>query len=244
MREFRPMAVLHADLVGPLPIGQNLQNQRGFQYILSAVDSATHYLWLLPIRHKTAEAVAAVLFDEIISRVSVPSAILTDRGREFMEEVAECLYKRLGITHLKTSVYHPQTDAKCERVHFSVHNLITKLVGEEHDRWPDLLGTVALAYNATIHSATGYSPHELFYTFAPACPLDALISAPALDPDSNADEFALQALEKMQEAAAFVRKYSGRQMGRMKTYYDASVRPTEFQEGQKVLLYDPRKKRG
>jgi len=32
-------------------------------------------------------------------------------------------------------------------------------------------------------------------------------------------------------------------MGRMKTYYDVSVRPTEFQEGQKVLLYDPRKKR-
>jgi len=141
MREFRPMAVLHADLVGPFPVGRNLQNQRGFQYILSAVDSATRYLWLLPIRHKTAEAVAAALFDEVISRVLVPSAILTDRGGEFMGEVAECLYKSLGITHLKTSAYHPQTDAKCERVHFSVHNLITKLVGEKHDRWPDLLGT-------------------------------------------------------------------------------------------------------
>jgi len=29
--------------------------------------------------------------------------------------------------------------------------------------WPDLLGTIALAYNLTIHSATGYSPHELFF---------------------------------------------------------------------------------
>jgi len=93
MREFRPMAVLHADLVGPLTVGRNLQNQRGFQYILSAVDSATRYLWLLPICHKTAEAVAAALFDEVISHVLVPSAILTDRGGEFMGEVAECLYK-------------------------------------------------------------------------------------------------------------------------------------------------------
>jgi len=33
-------------------------------------------------------------------------------------------------------------------------------------------------------------------------------------------------------------------MGGMRTYYDASVRHTEFQEGKKVLLYDPRKKRG
>jgi len=151
MQEFRPMAVLHADLVGPLPEGPNSRNQRGFQYILSVVDSATCYLWLLPIRHKTAEVVAATLFDEVISRVSVPSAILTDRGGEFRGEVVEMLYKRLGMAHLKTSAYRPQTDAKCERVHFSVHNMITKLVGDKHERWPDLLGTVALAYNATVH---------------------------------------------------------------------------------------------
>jgi len=66
MQEFRPMAVLHANLVGLLPEGRNSRNQRGFQYILSVVDSATHYLWLLPIRHKTADVVAATLFDEVI----------------------------------------------------------------------------------------------------------------------------------------------------------------------------------
>jgi len=66
------MAVLHADPVGPQPEGWNSQNQRGFIYILSVVDSATHYLWLLPLRHKTTEVVAATFFDEVISRVSVP----------------------------------------------------------------------------------------------------------------------------------------------------------------------------
>jgi len=162
MREFRPMAVIHADLVGPLPEGKNSRGQRGFQYILSVVDSATRYLWLLPIRHKTAECVAATLFDEVISRVSVPSTILTDRGGEFLGEVVECLLKWLGISHLRTSAYHPETDAKCERVHFSVHNMIAKMIDQKHERWPDLLGTVALAYNATVHTTTGYSPHELF----------------------------------------------------------------------------------
>jgi len=44
------MAVLHADLVRPLPEGWNSQNQRGFQYILSIVDSATRYLWLLRLQ--------------------------------------------------------------------------------------------------------------------------------------------------------------------------------------------------
>jgi len=157
MREFRPMAVIHADLVGPLPEGKNSRGQRGFQYILSVVDSATRYLWLLPIRHKTAACVATTLFDEVISRVSIPSAILTDRAGEFLGEVVECLLKRLGISHLRTSAYHPEADAKCERIHFSAHNMIAKMIDQKHERWPDLLGTVALAYNAIVHTTTGYS---------------------------------------------------------------------------------------
>jgi len=89
------MAVLHAELVVPLPEGWNGRNQRGFQYILSVMDSATLYFWLLPLCHKTAHAVATALFDEVICKVSVPlpSTILTDRGREFMGEVMECWYK-------------------------------------------------------------------------------------------------------------------------------------------------------
>ena len=147
------------------------------------------------------------------------------------------------MTHLKTSAYRPQTDAKCERVHYSVHNMITKLVGDHHERWPDLLGTVALAYNATVHTSTGYSPHELFYSFAPACPLDALVTTPMPEPASNADEYALQAVERLQEAAQFVCNYTGRQIQRMKERYDASVKPKHFVEDEEILLFDLRKKK-
>jgi len=232
MREFRPMSVIHAHLVGPLHEGKNSRNQRGFQYILSVVDSATRYLWLLPIRHKTAECVAAMLFDEVISRVSIPSTILTDQGGEFTGEVVECLLKRLGISHLKTSAYHPQTDAKCERAHFSVHNMITKMINDKHERWPDLLGSVALAYNVTVHTSTGYSLHELFYSFAPSCPLDAIVCTPASDPASNADQF------------AFVRDFTGKNIQRMKRCYDATVRPQSYTIGEKVLVYNPKRCRG
>jgi len=180
----------------------------------------------------------------MISRVSVPSAILTDRGGEFLGEVVECLLKRLGITHLRTSAYHPETDAKCERVHYSVHNTIAKMIDQKHERWPDLLGTVALAYNSTLHTTTGYSPHELFYCFAPSCPLDAVVSTPAPDPATTADEFALQSFERLQEAMAFVRDFTGRNIACMKKMYDSSVKPQSYKIGEKVLVYDPKKRRG
>jgi len=114
------------------------------------------------------------------------------------------------------------------------------MITDKHDRWPDLLGSVALAYNVTIHTSTGYSPHELFYSFAPSCPLDAIMSAPAPDPSSNADEFALQTFERLQEATAFVRDFTGRNIQWMKRRYDATVRPQTYTIGEKVLVYNPK----
>ena len=71
-----------------------------------------------------------------------------------------------------------------------------------------------------------------------------MISTPAPEPVSTADEFALQAFERLQEAAAFVRDYTGRQMTRMKQYFDSSVKPMSFADGEKVLVYNPKKKKG
>ena len=138
MREFRPMAVLHADLVGPIPVGSNQKGQHGFQHILSVVDSATRYLWLIPLRNKTAETVANALYEDVIARTSVPSAVLTDLGTEFTAEILERLCGRLGITRLRTSGYHPQCDSKCERAHYSVHNMMVKFIEKDFARWPCL----------------------------------------------------------------------------------------------------------
>jgi len=51
-----------------------------------------------------------------------------------MGEVMEYFYRRLGITHLHTSAYNPPADAKCICVHLSLHNMVTKLVREKHER--------------------------------------------------------------------------------------------------------------
>ena len=136
--------MLHADLVGPIPAGSNVKGQYGFQYILSVVDSATHYLWLVPLRNKTAEAVANALYEDVIARTSVPSAILTDLGKEFTAEILDRLYARLGITRLRTSGYHPQSDSKCECVHGSVHDMLFKSIERDFKHWPAYLPGICL----------------------------------------------------------------------------------------------------
>jgi len=122
--------------------------------------------------------------------------------------------------------------------------MITKLIGSKPDRWPDLLGTVALAYNSTVHISTGFAPHDLFYTFPSSCALDAMIDGPVEEPINNADQYALQATEKLRESFRFVQEYTGKQTEKMKSNYDASIKQRSFTEGSYVLLLSPRKKRG
>jgi len=87
-----------------------------------------------------------------------------------------------------------------------------------------------------VHSTTVYSPRELFYSFAAACPPDAMVTAPALEPAGSADDYALQALERLQEAAAFTHTVTAKEMQRMKSYYEASIKPQRFEEGTRYYF--------
>jgi len=241
MREFRPMSVLHADLVGPIPVGSNGKGQYGFQYILSVIDSATRYLWLIPLRNKTAETVANALYEDVIARTSLTSAVLTDLGKEFTAEILDRLYARLGITRLRTSGYHPQCDSKCERVHCSVHDMLVKFIERDFRNWAAYLPGICLAYNSSIHTATGYTPHELFYSFPPTCPFDAVVEAEQTEAVSNADQYVLEATYLLKQAFQFVYGYCGHVADRMKSNYDAAIKPRHFDVGSFVLVYTPPK---
>ena len=244
MQEFRPMAVLHVDLVGPLPSGKTSRGHTGFQYIMTVVDSATRYLWLVPLRRKTSDAVAAAIFEEVISQTTIPDALHTDRGTEFTNQVLQHLCKRLNISHFRTSAYHPECDGKCERTHYSLHNMLTKMLADNQSTWPDLLHLIAMAYNATVHVSTGHAPFNLFYSFGCSCPLDIMTGAALAEAANSADEYAYRAHNRLQQAFAYVRTETGKQATRAKKYYDIAVKPNSYKPGDLVLLYTPKKPKG
>jgi hypothetical protein len=67
-RVYRPLERLHFDLTGPL-----VSTKSGFKYILVVKDYLTKYVWLFPLKFKTAEEVAEKLVNEIICRFGVPT---------------------------------------------------------------------------------------------------------------------------------------------------------------------------
>jgi len=95
--------------------------------------------------------------------------------------------------------------------------MLSKLIGDNHSRWPDLLGPVALAYNSTAYVTMGYSLHELFFSFMPSCPLDAMTDTPLAEQADSADMYAFQAPNRLRNAFAFMHKHSGKQAVKMIT---------------------------
>jgi len=106
------------------------------------------------------------------------------------------------------------------------------------------LGPAAFAYNSTVHSTTGFCPHELFYSFRPSCPLDVLAETPDEDAVEMADEYALSVAERRWEAFKFMREFSSKQTERMRSNYDASIKTKSFEPGSYVLLYVPKVPKG
>lgn len=74
------------DLTGPLP-----KTSSGFQYILTATDYFSKWVEAFPLKSKSASEVAQHLC-AIIYRHGCPKRILSDQGREFVNEVSVKLY--------------------------------------------------------------------------------------------------------------------------------------------------------
>ena len=90
---------------------------KGYDSIWVIVDrltKSTHFL-LVDTRY-SAKKYAKLYFDRIMTLHGVPLTIVSDRGSVFVSHFWEQLQECLGISILKSSAYHPQTDSQTETV--------------------------------------------------------------------------------------------------------------------------------
>ncbi|XP_053092650.1 uncharacterized protein LOC128318789 [Pangasianodon hypophthalmus] len=90
------------------------KSARGHEFILVIVDYATRYPEAVPLQKATSQNIAHELL-LLFSCVGITKNILTDQGTPFMSKLMTDLCRLLQVKHLRTSVYHPQTDGLVER---------------------------------------------------------------------------------------------------------------------------------
>ena len=110
-----------------------------------------------------AHTMARVLYNNFFSVFGFPQKRLLDQGTEFTGDVIAAMCKLLGIEKIRTTPYHPQTNGSAERVHQTLQRMIGKLDLEKRRKWPEHIGSVLIAYNATRSLVTEYSLYFLMF---------------------------------------------------------------------------------
>ncbi len=104
---------------------------------------------------------AEALFRGWISRFGVPDQLTSDRGAQFTSEVWASLCTRLGIQHLLTSAYHPQSNGLVERFHRQLKDALrARLAGVQ---WVEHLPWVLLGLRAAPKEDSNISSAEMVY---------------------------------------------------------------------------------
>jgi hypothetical protein len=150
----RPLDRVHVDLTGPLPLSK-IKNR----YIMVIKDYLTKYVWLIPLKTKSAMEVAEAFVGEFICQAGIPGRLVSDRGNEFVNQLLVNISKVMGINRVSTTPYNPRADGFVENHNKTLKDQLFHYVDNlKQDDWDVYLPTVQLMYNTTVSLATGYTP--------------------------------------------------------------------------------------
>ena len=100
---------------------------------------------------------------EIFPRYGSPVQLVTDNGPENINRIMKEALESLNIEHVTTSPYQPQSNAKVERFHKTLADVLSKLVRDNEEN-RDLFLTQALAAVRFCENETlKFSPYNMIF---------------------------------------------------------------------------------
>lgn len=152
------------DLVGPFD-----RDQRGRQYLLTAVDHLTGWAEAIPIASKKAPTVQDAFMEHIVARYGIPTIIITDNGGEFINAPFRKWAEEFGVEHRKTSPYHPQSNGMTERFNGTIQKVLLRLTGGDERKWSKYLSEALHAYRIS-QGPGGLSAYQAVFGKRPRLP--------------------------------------------------------------------------
>eukprot|EP00253_Pinus_taeda_P025502 PITA_25502 len=181
------------------------------KYIIVAVDYFTKWAEAMPTYKNDSDMAYLFLFNQVISRFSVPREIVTDHGSHFQNQLMSELALKLGFRQEHLSPYYPQANAL-----WAYQTSVKTATG---------FTPFQLFYG-------------MESIFPIECEILSLKLAVELLPETSSLEERLFHLEHLDEQHRDAATMNEAHKKRVKTQYDKSVRPRVFFEGDLVLVYD------
>ena len=219
------------DFVTDLPPSRD-GSGRVFDSLFVVVDRYTKMAKYIPVlKTITAERLADVFIEHIVSQFGIPEGIVSDRGSVFTSAFWSQLCYCLRIKRRLSTAFHPQTDGQTERQNQSLEHYFRCYCNYLQDDWVQKAPLAEFAYNNSVHSTTGMSPFFAMYGFHPNVPSTVRDDRPEGEVPAArevAEKFEIdgkELAERWQRAVAFQKKW-----------YDKKHTPMQFSMGDWVML--------
>jgi len=176
----------------------------------------------------------------------VPNQLLSDHGAELEGLVMTEVCRLLEIDRIKKTSYKPSMNGALERVHRTLNTMLGKIVSENQRDWDGHVAYVLVAYNATEHSATGYTPNMMVYDREIRFP-NKLMYMDVGDEEAittTSVEFEAERQMLFRKAFTLVQETLGIAAERSKKLYDMQVKTISYKVGDWVYYFCPRHRVG
>jgi len=222
-----PFERVAVDIVGPFPNARG-----GFRYLLTCIDLATRWPEAIPLRTTTSKSVITHL-TSIFTQNGFPKAIVSDNGPQFVGKTFSRCLRDNGITHVKSSPYHPQGNGVVERLH-------TK-TSEKKGNWASVVLMALFFIRCVPSQSTGLSPFLAKQGWEPSTPLQILyeswINRELRELDIQ--EFVLENSERIESLRESSSLRLREVMESRKEKWDRKAKERVFIVGKEVLTRKP-----
>lgn len=97
------------------------------KYVVVFTDYLTKWVEAFPLRDQTAESVAKILINEIITWHSAPKELLSDRGTNFRSKLIAEITRYFTINKIQTAPYNPKCDGLTERFNKTLCSMLSAM---------------------------------------------------------------------------------------------------------------------
>ena len=162
-----PFAVWGIDIMGPFPkAGGELQ------LFMVAIDYMTKWAEAKALRTITQEDAIRFVRNQIITRLRIPTTLISDNGTQFVGKKFTTFLSDHEIKHKKASVCHPQSNGQVEVNNRIILRGLEKSLTESKKKWPEYLPQVLWSYRTTQKTSTGETPFKLAFGAEALAPVE------------------------------------------------------------------------
>lgn len=234
-----PLECVATDILGPL-----VETSRGNKYIIVIADYFTKWTEAFPIASIDAETTAKVLVTEFLCRFGACHQLHSDQGRNYEAKLLAEICRLFGIMKTRTTPLHPQSDGQVEAFNKCLASMLSKVVASNQSDWDLKLPYVMMGYRSSVHHTTGKTPFEMMFGRNVNLPLDVMMGEPIGGEIHEAYDYPRFVREQLADAHEMARSHMRTELVRQKKNYDKRENGEAYKKGDRVWIYNPRKKRG